>query len=716
MAHLDFEKPIVELEDRIRELKVYGVREQGFESELRKLEERVDALSREIYDDLSVWQKVQLSRHPERPYFLDYLERVFPDFVGLHGDRLFGDDPAIVSGFASFQGRSVAVIGHQKGRTTKEKLRRNFGMAHPEGYRKAMRVMELADRFRRPVMTFIDTPGAYPGIGAEERGQSEAIGQSLLGMSRLGVPVIATVIGEGGSGGALALGVANRVLMLQFATYSVITPEGCASILSRGGRGAAARHAGERRGRARRRRRGRAGADRRIASRSGRGGAPARGRAGQTPRGALEDERRRADRGSLREVPPDGDRRAEGRQVSQPGSPSFPGYGGPGGPGVGPPRHSAPIEDPYRRRKIVGGLLWLAGQGVGAVLLFLMFVVLPVFEANPAQTLFAYAVAATLAFPAMCVYLTFPRLLDRYDPEPLYALMLCLLWGAIAACGFSALINTAVGGVAMNFFGPQIADAVSAVASAPLVEEFWKGLAILGVFYFLRNEFDGVVDGIIYATFVAIGFAATENVLYYGRSLAEDPQQLAFTFVIRGIIAPWGHPLYTSMTGIGFGLARESDSKLVRFAGPFVGYGGAVFLHALWNGSATAADAMGAPGLFLLMLPLWLIFVAAFVIMVMFLVRRRGRIIREHLTDEVALGHLSQRELDLVTSAFGGLVAWFRKGSKGTAFVRAVARLGLSKWHTARALRGQNRTYSMDFILPLRARIREIREQGGSPG
>ena len=231
MAHLDFEKPIVELEDRIRELKLYGVREQGFESELRKLEERVSTLQKEIYDELSVWQKVQLSRHPDRPYFLDYLERLFDDVVELHGDRAFSDDPAIVSGFARLDGKTVAVIGHQKGRTTKEKLRRNFGMAHPEGYRKAMRVMELADRFKRPVLTFIDTPGAYPGIGAEERGQSEAIGQSLLVMSRLRVPVIATVIGEGGSGGALALGVADRVLMLENSVYSTISVEGCAAIL-----------------------------------------------------------------------------------------------------------------------------------------------------------------------------------------------------------------------------------------------------------------------------------------------------------------------------------------------------------------------------------------------------------------------------------------------------------------------------------------------------
>jgi acetyl-CoA carboxylase carboxyl transferase subunit alpha len=235
VAHLEFEKPLVELEDRIRELRVYGVRESGFEGELRRLEERVENLSREIYGQLTVWQKVQLSRHPDRPYFLDYVERIFDDMMELHGDRSFSDDAAIVAGFARLDGRTVAIIGHQKGRTTKEKVRRNFGMAHPEGYRKAMRVMGLAHRFRRPVLTFIDTPGAYPGIGAEERGQSEAIGASLAVMSGLAVPVIASVIGEGGSGGALALGVADRVLMLELSTYSVITPEGCASILWRDG-------------------------------------------------------------------------------------------------------------------------------------------------------------------------------------------------------------------------------------------------------------------------------------------------------------------------------------------------------------------------------------------------------------------------------------------------------------------------------------------------
>jgi acetyl-CoA carboxylase carboxyl transferase subunit alpha len=235
MAHLDFEQPLVELDARLRELKSLSDEGGRVERELKKLEERTEKLSREIYGELSIWQRVQLSRHPDRPYFLDYAERLFEDFVELHGDRAFADDPAVVAGFARFEGRSVAVIGQQKGRSTKQKLQRNFGMAHPEGYRKACRIMELAERYQRPVITFIDTPGAYPGLGAEERGQSEAIGHALLVLSQLTVPVVATVIGEGGSGGALGLGVANRVFMLENATYSVITPEGCASILWRDG-------------------------------------------------------------------------------------------------------------------------------------------------------------------------------------------------------------------------------------------------------------------------------------------------------------------------------------------------------------------------------------------------------------------------------------------------------------------------------------------------
>jgi len=237
MAHLDFEAPLVELEERIEALEALtdsGTPESNaIEAQIDSLRAQADALQRELYEDLDVWTKVQLSRHPDRPYFRDYLSFLFEDFVELHGDRGFRDDPAIICGFARFEGEIVAVIGHQKGRTAKDKALRNFGMAHPEGYRKAVRVMELAERSGRPIFTFIDTPGAYPGLEAEERGQAEAIGRALEVMSGLRVPIVCTVIGEGGSGGALAIGVANRVLMLEYATYSVITPEGCASILWR---------------------------------------------------------------------------------------------------------------------------------------------------------------------------------------------------------------------------------------------------------------------------------------------------------------------------------------------------------------------------------------------------------------------------------------------------------------------------------------------------
>jgi len=245
MAHLDFEAPLVELEERIAALKALtdaGAPEaDAIDVEIQTLLAQAEDLQRKVYADLDVWKKVQLSRHPDRPYLRDYLALMFEDFVELHGDRVFRDDPAIISGFARFNGDIVAVIGHQKGRSAKDKAHRNFGMAHPEGYRKAIRVMKLAEQAGRPVLTFIDTPGAYPGLGAEERGQAEAIGHAIEVMSGLRVPVLTTIIGEGGSGGALAIAVANQVLMFEYATYSVITPEGCASILWRDGtRGAEA--------------------------------------------------------------------------------------------------------------------------------------------------------------------------------------------------------------------------------------------------------------------------------------------------------------------------------------------------------------------------------------------------------------------------------------------------------------------------------------------
>jgi acetyl-CoA carboxylase carboxyl transferase subunit alpha len=231
MFVLPFEKPIVELVEKVKALRALAASDQRFEPELLRLEEKTSRLAREIFADLSPIQKVQLSRHANRPYSLDYIKRLFTGWIELKGDRRFADDCAIVAGLASYHGRSVVIVGHQKGRGTKENLKRNFGMPNPEGYRKAIRLYELADKFGLPILTFIDTPGAYPGIGAEERGQSEAIGAALAAMARARVPIIATIIGEGGSGGALALGVANRVLVLEFGCYSVISPEGCAAIL-----------------------------------------------------------------------------------------------------------------------------------------------------------------------------------------------------------------------------------------------------------------------------------------------------------------------------------------------------------------------------------------------------------------------------------------------------------------------------------------------------
>ena len=232
VTFLDFEQPVSELEGKIEQLRyVQDDSALDISDEIGRLQKKSQTLTKDIYAKLTPWQISQVSRHPQRPYTLDYIQHLFTDFEELHGDRNYADDPAIVGGLARFNGQSVMVIGHQKGRDTKERQYRNFGMPRPEGYRKAMRLMRLAEKFGIPIMTFIDTPGAYPGVGAEERGQSEAIGKNLYVMAELKVPIICTIIGEGGSGGALAIAVGDTMLMLQYATYSVISPEGCASIL-----------------------------------------------------------------------------------------------------------------------------------------------------------------------------------------------------------------------------------------------------------------------------------------------------------------------------------------------------------------------------------------------------------------------------------------------------------------------------------------------------
>ncbi len=231
---MEFERPLIELEKKIQDMKSYSLSEDlAVNEEIAKLEEKAEKLSQDIYTKLTRWERVQLARHPQRPYTLDYIERIAGSFIELHGDRAFGDDPAIVAGFAEIENEPVVIIGHQKGRTTKEKLYRNFGSPHPEGYRKALRLMKLGAKFNHPIICLIDTPGAYPGIGAEERGQAEAIARNLFEMSHLPVPILVIVIGEGASGGALGIGVGDRLLMMENTWYSVISPEGCAAILWR---------------------------------------------------------------------------------------------------------------------------------------------------------------------------------------------------------------------------------------------------------------------------------------------------------------------------------------------------------------------------------------------------------------------------------------------------------------------------------------------------
>jgi len=236
MAALEFEKPIAELEKKIQELKSFmSEKKLDLSSEIKKLEDKLGQLKKDTYVNLSAWQKVQLARHPQRPYTLDYINMLMTDFIQLHGDRFFGDDKAMICGFAKLDKKKIIVIGHQKGRDTTENLKRNFGCAHPEGYRKALRIMQMAEEFGLPVVVFIDTPGAYPGIGAEERGQSHAIAVNLREMAQIATPIMAIVIGEGGSGGALGVGVADRVAVLENSYYSVISPEGCAAILWKDG-------------------------------------------------------------------------------------------------------------------------------------------------------------------------------------------------------------------------------------------------------------------------------------------------------------------------------------------------------------------------------------------------------------------------------------------------------------------------------------------------
>ncbi len=366
-----------------------------------------------------------------------------------------------------------------------------------------------------------------------------------------------------------------------------------------------------------------------------------------------------------------------------------------------------PRPDPELRRRLAGAALYGAGMIAGATSLAYFFVLVPLASRDPAARYASMGVGALYALPPLAIYLWIPRLFDRFDPEPWWALALVLGWGAIAACGISAAVNTEVERLAAGVGGREYAEMMGACVSAPLVEEALKGAAVLGVFYFLRREFDGAVDGVIYATFAALGFAAVENVIYYGRAAAGPGDTLATTFVVRGVLAPWIHPLYTSMTGLGVGIARETTRRWLRWAAPAAGYVVAVALHFVWN-------AAGAKSGFLtvLMLPMWLFFVLAFGLLLASLVARKGRIIRAYLRDEVVLGNLTPDEMRLVGSAFGGLTATFAWGGEpGRRFVRAGARLALCKWHAGRARRGRTDTVSTDWIVPLRHELFALRSE-----
>jgi RsiW-degrading membrane proteinase PrsW (M82 family) len=349
----------------------------------------------------------------------------------------------------------------------------------------------------------------------------------------------------------------------------------------------------------------------------------------------------------------------------------------------------------------------------GAGLLFFTFFVPAVVGEDPGKELGGMFTGALLALPALFLYVWIPWIVDRFDPEPVWTLAGALGWGAIAACGFSAVINSTLGAIGTEVGGPQLGHVVSTCISAPIFEELFKGLGVAGIAFFLKREFDGVVDGIIYAAFVALGFAGVENVIYYSRAAMEDmgstggSSMLAGTFFMRGLMTPWIHPLFTAMTGLGFGLARESTKGSVRFFAPLGGYVVAVVLHAIWNTAATVSGM-----LVLVMLPLWFLFVTGFFVMVIVLVRRKGRIIRDHLKDEVLTGHLTVAELEFVTSAFSWWQATFSwGGAPARRFVEVAARLGLSKWHSRRAAQGHSQTISGAFVAPLRKELKQRRDE-----
>jgi protease PrsW len=368
------------------------------------------------------------------------------------------------------------------------------------------------------------------------------------------------------------------------------------------------------------------------------------------------------------------------------------------------------MKNPDETKQLVGWVLYWLLMLVGGVLLLALFLVPPLLGPNAGLHYYYMGVGAACALPMLAVYLWTPWVIDRYDPQPVWALMTVLAWGGVAAVGFSACINTFGHAYVAANVGKKTGEFFAACVSAPLVEEFWKALAFFWMFYFRKREFNGIVEGIISATFVALGFAAVENIIYYSQALErEDLHNVHAAFAItlfgRGIMSPWVHPLFTSMTGLGFGIARETANPWLKWFAPLVGYCGAIFLHFVWN-----FGSLSKIGFWLL--PLWLILILAFFVLVLWCVRRKGKIIVEHLKDEVLLGNLTANELALIGSPVGRLKAnWVYGGVLGREFVDTASRLALSKWHSGTAMRAKKVTVSADSIVPLRQDLHRLRAQ-----
>ena len=385
-----------------------------------------------------------------------------------------------------------------------------------------------------------------------------------------------------------------------------------------------------------------------------------------------------------------------------------------------------------RTLSIVGAILWTLGILMGTFFLFWMLVISPLGARDPLAIYVAEIIGFFIALVPCMIYIWIPVFIDRFEPEPWWALAMTLIWGALAAAGFSGLLNTfigffgGVGGLAVT--GSKSGAALGqyffgAVLGAPIVEEAFKGFAVLGMFWFMRREFDGIVDGVIYGTFAGLGFALSENVLYFSRAIVQamatgEMDAFWFQFGLRGIVKPWGHPLYTSMTGIGIGIARETSKTWLKWVAIPAGYSVAVALHMGWNGSSLVGMILGLPkfGTILIFLVLYLFVLFTFCCILFFLVRREGKQLRSCLEDEVLMGNITKAELDLICSPFGRLKARFgRGGATAKKFVLAGIKLGMAKWHAARAMKGQKQTVSIQAIVPLRQEVLALKQQlGGS--